>query len=66
MLEVFSAINVTNPEEGESIEFSIVSGSDSSLFQIDASSGKLTFREHPNFVEGSTVTQKYEVVIRVE
>ena len=62
---VFPEIEVNNPEEEQAYLIKILQEDDGGLFKVDRSSGRLEFRDPPDFDEGQG-EQQYLVHLRVQ
>jgi Ca2+-binding RTX toxin-like protein len=62
-----ATLTATDPNVADILTFSIVSGADASLFDINATTGALTFKVAPNFeMPGSSLgSNVYDVVVQV-
>src|SRR5690606_31276635 len=61
-----TTIQAQDPDSGDSATYAIVGGVDSSLFEIDANTGALSFIDAPDFEDPQSYGggQSYEVVVR--
>lgn len=62
-----STITATDPDSNTNFSYSIIDGADASLFQINASTGALSFRTAPNFEAPRDIgaNNVYDVVVQV-
>jgi VCBS repeat-containing protein len=61
-----TTIEASDPDAGQTITFSIVGGDDADLFDIDGSSGALSFKSAPNFEAPADLGRNniYDVVVQ--
>ena len=60
-----TTVTATDPDAGTTLTYAIAGGADASLFQIDAATGVISFKQAPNFERAADADKNnvYEVIV---